>query len=82
MLLLGQLLDVLDDNERVIIRSSTERSLTFIEEALLSQAKPRLTCDARKCSVACIYSDNSEHTKGETVTVIYIRPNGYFVTLE
>lgn len=82
MLLLGQLLDVLDDNERVIIRSSTERSLTFIEEALLSQAKPRLTRDARKCSVACIYSDNSEHTKGETVTVIYIRPNGYLVTLE
>lgn len=82
MLLLGQLLDVLDDNERVIIRSGTERSLTFIEEAPLSQAKPRLTRDARKCSVACIYSDNSEHTKGETVTVIYIRPNGYFVTLE
>ncbi len=82
MLLLGQLLDVLEDNERVIIRSSTERSLTFIEEALLSQAKLRLTRDARKCSVACIYSDNSEHTKGETVTVIYIRPNGYFVTLE
>lgn len=82
MLLLGQLLDVLDDNERVIIRSSSERSLTFIEEALLSQVKPRLTRDARKCSVACIYSDNSEHTKGETVTVIYIRPNGYLVTLE
>lgn len=82
MLLLGQLLDVLDDNERVIIRSSTERSLTFIEEVLLSQAKPRLTRDARKCSVACIYSDNSEHAKGETVTVIYIRPNGCFVTLE
>lgn len=82
MLLLGQLLDVLDDNERVIIRSSTERSTTFIEEALLSQTKPRLTRDSRKCSVACIYSDNSEHVKGETVTVIYIRPNGCFVTLE
>lgn len=82
MLLLGQLLDALDDNERVIIRSGAERSITFIEEVLLSQAKPRLTKDARKCSVACIYSDNSERTKGETVTVIYIRPNGYLVTLE
>ena len=82
MLLLGQLLDVLDDNERIIIRSSTERSIAFIEEALLSQVKPRLTRDSRKCSVACIYSDNSERAKGETVTVIYIRPNGCFVTLE
>ena len=82
MLLLGQLLDVLDDNERVIIRSSNERSLTYLEEALLIQTKPRLTRDARKCSVASIYSDNSEHAKGETVTIIYIRPNGYLVTLE
>lgn len=82
MLLLGQLLDVLDDNERVIIRSSNERSLTFIDDIPLSDAKTRLTRDSRKCSVSNIYSDNSERVSRETVTVIYIRPNGCLVTLE
>lgn len=76
MLLLGQLLDVLDDNERVIIRSSKERSLTYVDDIPLSDVKTRLTKDARKCSVSNIYSDNSEKVSHETVTVIYIRPNG------
>ena len=82
MMYLGQLLDVLDDNERIIIRSSKERCLTYIDDIPLSDAKTRLTKDARKCSVSNIYSDNSERVSRETVTVIYIRPNGYLVTLE
>ena len=82
MMYLGQLLDVLDDNERVTVRSSNERSITFLDDIPLSDAKTRLTKDARKCSVSNIYSDNSERVSRETVTVIYIRPNGYLVTLE
>lgn len=82
MLLLGQLLDVLDDNERVIIRSSKERSLTYIDDIPLSDVKTRLTKDARKCSISNIYSDNSEKLSRETVTVIYIRPNGYLLFRE
>lgn len=82
MIYLGQLLDVLDDNERVTIRSSSERTLTYLDDITLSDAKARLTKDARKCSVSNIYSDNSERVSRETVTVIYIRPNGCLVTLE
>lgn len=82
MMYLGQLLDVLDDNERVIIRSSKERSLTYVDDIPLSDARTRLSKDARKCLVSNIYSDNSEKVSRETVTVIYIRPNGYLITVE
>lgn len=81
MMYLGQLLDVLDDNELVTICSSVERTITYIDELKLSEVKTKLTKEARQCSVAQIYSDMSDNGY-DTVTVVYIRPNGQFITLE
>jgi len=81
MMYLGQLLDVLDDNERVTIRSSVERTITYIDELKLSEVKTKLTKEARQCSVAQIYSDMSDNGR-DTATVVYIRPNGQFITIE
>ena len=75
MMYLGQLLDVLDDNERLTIRSSVERTITYIDELKLADAKAELTKAARQCSIAQIYSDMSDYRR-ETVMVVYIRPNG------
>lgn len=82
MLLLGQLIDVLDDNERVIIRSAHERSLTYIDDIRLSEAKTLLTKDSRTLPVNCIFSDTSERYKGETVTIIYVKSNGLLILKE
>ena len=82
MMYLGQLIDVLNNNERITLRSCHERSLVYIDEELLTQAKLLLTKEARQCIVSDIYSDISDRDHSETVTVIYIKPNGYFITSE
>ena len=82
MMYLGQLLDVINDNERVILRSSHERSLVYIDEQLVSEAKRVLTKNARQCIVSDMYSDISERNSSETVTVVYIKPNGVAIILE
>ena len=79
MICLGQLLDVLDDNERITLRSSHERPLVYLEDIPKTEAKSLLTKEARQCAVSHVYSDNSERCSRETVTVIYIKPNGYFI---
>lgn len=81
MMYLGQLLDVLDDNERLTIRSAVERTITYIDDSTFLEAKAQLTKEARQCSVAQIYSDKSDNGR-DTLTVVYIRPNGYLITLE
>lgn len=79
MVLLGQLLDTINDNELLILRSSHERSLVYIEEKRASEARTLLTKEARQCVVSDIYSDLSERDKRDSVTVIYIKPNGYLI---
>lgn len=76
MMYLGQLLDVLNDNERLILRSSHERSEAFIDDVRVSEAKRTLHKNARQCVVSDMYSDTSERDSKETVTVVYIKPNG------
>lgn len=78
MMYLGQLLDVLDENERITIRSATERTITYIEDSAFLDAKEKLTKAARQCSIAQIYSDKSDNGH-DTLTVVYIRPNGQFI---
>ena len=82
MMYLGQLLDVINDNERLILRSSHERSLVYIDEQLASEAKRALTKNARQCIVSDMYSDISERNTSETVTVVYIKPNGVAIISE
>ena len=82
MMYLGQLVDVLNDNERLILRSSHERSLVFIDEKRVSEAKRTLHKNAHQCIVSDMYSDFSEADRRETVTVVYIKPNGGAIILE
>ena len=82
MLLFGQLLDVINDNELLIVRSSHERSIVFIDELRASEARTLLTKDSRTCVVSDFYSDISERDSKESVSVIYIKPNGKFILLE
>lgn len=82
MILLGQLLDVINENELLTIRSSHERSLVFIDEVKAQEAKTLLTKDSRKCVVSDFYSDISDRSQHDTVSVIYIKPNGYLITTE
>ena len=78
MLLLGQLLDVLDNNEVVTLKG---RNIIFIEELKLSEAKQLLTKEARTLVVEQLYSDTiqKERTIEGSQTVIYIKPNGLFI---
>ena len=79
MMYLGQLLDVINDNELLLIRSSHERSIVFIDEERASSAKTLLTKEARQCIVSDVYSDLSERNKSDSVTVIYIKSNGRLI---
>lgn len=82
MLILGQLLDALDCNEVVTLKG--RKGLVFIEELPLAEAKEQLTREARTLVVEQLYSDvlKSERDVEGSQLVIYVKPNGYFVTNE
>lgn len=83
MLLLGQLLDVLPDNELVTLRSAGHSPIIYFEEKELKEIKEELTKDARKAEVADLFSDIQYDSYGRhaanSFTTIVIKPNGYFI---
>lgn len=83
MMYLGQLLDVLSDNELVTLRSAGHTPVIFFEESTIDSIKKSLTKEARQCAVAFMYSDVQTdvygHATGNSYQVIEIRPNGQFI---
>lgn len=82
MMYLGQLLDTINNNELLIIRSSNERAITLVDEMPAHELKRIITKEGRQRAVGDIYSDISERNKSVSVTVIYVRNNGYLLTTE
>lgn len=83
MLLLGQLLDVLPDNELVTLRSVGYFPIIYFEEKEVQEIKEELTKDARKAEVEDIFSDiiydtYGRHAANSFITLV-IKPNGYFI---
>lgn len=82
MILIGQLLDVINDNEIVIVRASNQKAITLIDEMRVEELKRIITKEGRKRIVTDVYSDISEHNKSDSVTIIYVTNNGYLLTTE
>ena len=83
MMYLGQLLDVLPDNELVTLRSAGHTPVVYFEESTIGFIKKGLTKEARQCSIAYMYSDvqtdSYGRATGNSYQVIEIRPNGHFI---
>ena len=83
MMYLGQLLDVLPDNELITLRSAGHTPVIYFEESTNGFIKKGITKEARQCSVAYLYSDVQTDAygrpTGNSYLVIEVRPNGQFI---